>query len=664
MSVTPKERLDLLYEPCYSKEELQEHIRAFLKIDIPAHTVDEDSNSNPMELLWSLYNTMLTGVGPQRVVVAAARNSMKSLSAAIIRFYAMIHFRRTGTHLAATMDQSQTLLMYLDRFLIIDGVREYLNASNTRMKELKNLPVNGFTRNGSCILRIAVATKTGVNSQRGSFNTRDETELIPASIISEAAFINDPTQDEHRFGPIELDLSSRKLADGIMQDKIDEAEAENPPGDLRLHKWSMVDFMKKCPEEIHRPDLDRKVAYLNTETLETIWDPKEYEQLGAGVQSQYKSINAYHGCETCPAFIACQGRSPKQEGTSIALRDISFVSMVLKAVKDPDTIIAQALNWRPGRSGNVFKMIRKNRHFLKPIHFYKWCFGTYFVPKGLTLEGVLEIIKSKEFWRIAPSKKDIYEALVANGWHITYGVDWGFSPARAVCIVAAYNKRQQRGCVFHVESAQNLANQDWANYIVENIWSKYPGDYICPDMADPASPSYFGRHKVRSLDTKPSRIETGVSQLRSLLFDPVAQCERFVILDEGEDNASLYNSMEKWTHRKSPLGFDFDKYEDDDYCDYCDPTRYALAPYVEDFKIGISSKVAPDELRLEDRVATKDPEAIVLVAQKNELMSQVTEHFSKEFGLDGIFKKQNELVKDPDALLRTKPKTSSIKFKI
>jgi intein/homing endonuclease len=566
---TDSEKMFLLYEPCHTKEELKMHVKVFLKVDMPDTTIDEDSNSNPMELLWDLYRTMLTGKGPQRVVVAAARNSMKSLSAAIIRFYSMIHFRRSGTHLAATADQSSTLLMYLDRFIMVDGIKEYLTTNNTRTKEFKNLPRNSFTKNDSCILRVAVATKKGVNSQRGSFNSRDETELIPPEIIREASFISDPTRDEYRYGPIELDLSSRKIADGTMQEKIDEAEMPNPPGDLRLHKWSMADFMQKCPDEIHRPDLPRKQAFLNTETLETIWSKEQYDALGAGVQNQYKSINAYDGCQTCPAFIACQARAPNQTGTSFGLRDISFVGVILKAVKDPDTIIAQALNWRPGKAGNVFRMIRKNKHFLKPIEFYKWCFGEYFIPQNMNLSLVLKAIEEEEFWRIAPTKTDIYNAFQTFGWSITYGVDWGFSPASATCIVTAYNKRQQRAAVFHVEFAQNLANQDWANYIIDNIWSKYKGDYVCPDTADKSSPTYFGRRKVPAIDYKPARINTGVSQLRSLLFDPVAQVERLVILDEGEGNQNMYTAMEKWAHKKSPLGFDFDKFEDDNYCDYC-----------------------------------------------------------------------------------------------
>ena len=662
MAVTPEQRLSLLYEPCSSKEELHQHIKSFLKIDVPMHTIDEDSNSNPLELLWSVYHTMLTGKGPQRVVVASARNSMKSLSAAIIRFYSMIHFRRTGTHLAATMDQSATLLMYLDRFLMIDGVKEYIAATNTRMKELKGLPRNSFTKNSQCVLRIAVATKKGVNSQRGSFNTRDETELIPKEIIQESAFIADPTQDEHRFGPIELDLSSRKLADGIMQEKIDEAEGDNPPAGLRLHKWSMVDFMRKCPEEIHRPDLPKVNAYLNAESLETIWNQEEYDSLGAGIQSQYKTISAFEGCKTCPAFIACQARAPKQEGTSIGLRDINFVGMVLSSVKDPDTIIAQALNWRPGRSGNVFKMIRKNKHLLKPIQFYKWCFGQYWLPKGTTIEEFAAAVSSGELWRFSPSKAEIYKAFIENGWSLTYGVDWGFSPARATCIVTAYHKRFQKAAVLHVESSQNMANQDWAKHIATNIWTKYPGDFICPDMADPASPSYFARHGIRSLDTKPSRIETGVSQIRSLLFDPVAQTERFVILDEGEDNVQLYTSMFKWTHRKSPLGFDFDKYEDDDYCDYCDPTRYSLAPYVELFRIGINVATKPAEASLESLVAQNDPEALAMVAQRSELMSQVAEHFKSDHGLENIFQTQKRMIKNPEP---DKPKRpgAGVKFK-
>lgn len=631
-----QERLFLLYDLCDTKEELQEHIRIFLNIDLPSHTVDPDSTSNPMDFVWEIYECMLTGKGRTRHVVAAARNTTKTLSACIIRFYSLIHFRRSGTHLAATLDQSQSAVKYLDKFLDIPGVKEYVTISNTRNKKLENLPVNRFTKNSSCEMRVAVATKKGVNSARGSFNCRDETDLLPPEIIAESSYISDPTQDEYRYAPIEMDLSSRKSNDGPMQDKIDEAEGKNPPDDLKLHKWNVVDWMQRCPTHVHKPELGKFHAFVNSETLKPTWGLEEYESMGVTEKSLQIPAMAYEGCKTCPVFPVCRGKTADQPGTSKMLRDIPFVSSVMKAVKDPDSIIAQMVNARPGSSSKVFKMFKRRLHFLDYNKMYKFITG-YDPHYNIT------------------STEEIYNILNQNNWVIHYGVDWGFSPASATCIVGAYHRRLDKACVIHVESTQEMANKDWANYIGKNVWNRFPGEFLCPDMADPASPSYFRSLNIPCRDEKPARIETGVSQLRSLLYDVTTHQPRFAILDDGEygQNLFLCEAFEKWTHLKTAMGFNFDKFEDNDYCDFLDPTRYLFDPFIRETTIGFSTHQSTSphglihpQMTEEDKQKVRDQAA---------LQNQMQNHFMQQYQVD-IAKKVES---DPSK----KSKQGAIKFR-
>lgn len=658
--LSPRE--ELLFEICDSREELQQHIRTFLKIDLPDFIVDENSTSTAMDFVWEIYQLMRTGKGPQRHVVAASRNSAKTLTACIIRFYSMIHFRRSGTHLAATLDQSQSAIGYLDKFLGIPEVKKYLTTDNTRNKGLSSLPPNKHTRLDNCRLRVSVATKKGVNSQRGSLNMRDETDLLPPAIIAESGFIADPTQDEHRFGPIEIDLSSRKTNNGPMQEKIDEAEGNDPPADLRLHKWSMVDWMFKCPTDIHRPDLPQFKSWVNTDNLKITWDEEIFKRLPQTEKTLNHEIMAYHGCKSCPAFVVCQSRSPKQESKSRMLRDISFVSLILKTVKVAEAIIAQALNMKPESSSIVFKTFRRHRHYLQPHEFYKFITGVYWNPDRMSEEEIDDGLMSGDLLtliKITPDKDTIYKALVELGWDINYGVDWGWSPASAVCIVSAYHRRQKRGCVLHVASSHEHANVDWAKYIATELWSKWPGDLVCPDMADPASPSYFAKHKMPCIDYKPTRIETGVSQLRSLLWNPSAQSEMFAVLDDGDmgENWKLAEAFEKWTYKKTAVGFDYDKFEDNDFCDFLDPSRYSFAPFVEESHISVLSSQSR-VLDLKMGIMTGDKEAIAEYQKKQEFQYQFREHM-ESFGITDPF---NTNVKKEDGKDSTK-KGGSIKFK-
>ncbi|MEM4379366.1 MAG: Hint domain-containing protein, partial [Thermoplasmatales archaeon] len=564
---------ELFWQPVESREELQEHIRTFLKIDLPDEKVDEESNSTPLDFVWNIYQVMLTNKGPHIFTIAAARNTAKTLVSSIVRFYAMIHFRRSGTHLAANLQQSNAASSYLDKFLLNSLAAPYIVTNNKREKHLKNLPANTFTKNDECKLLIAVATVAGVNSQRGSLNTRDELDLIDTAILSEAAYIADPTQDEHKFDPIEINLSSRKTATGPIQEKIDEAKSGKNKN-LKLEMWSLADWIERCPSEIHKPEYGKFPAWINKENLKVTWDKAVIDHMTPAEKNIQHEVMGYEGCKTCPIFTICQGRAANQKSKSSMLRSISFVDNIIQTVRDPDKLIAQALNWKPESSSMVFRMFNREKHFLKYIEFYKFCFDTFYNPHNLPFDTVMKIYmeqKSEDLILITPTKADIYREFRRKGWMINYGIDWGYSPAQATCVVVAYNKKYRKAGVLHVAASQRHANPDWAKFIKTNIWPIYPGDLICPDMEDPASPSYFVG--LPCLDTKPKRIETGVSQIRSLMWSPATQSSNFAILDDSDDglgqNELLAKALEQWTHLKTALGFNYEKFEDDNNCDFC-----------------------------------------------------------------------------------------------
>jgi len=677
------DKLKFLLEPCQTADELDKWLRFWLKLELPWDTVDEDSTSSPLKLVWSVYKVLMTGQGPAKHIVAAARNTAKTVDASVIQFCSLLHFRRDGAHIASILDQSMTAIRYLDTYMNIPELVPYRNIDNVRLKQFTNLPPNDYTTKSESTLRVVTATKKGANSPRASLLTLDEVDLTPMEILSEVAYIADPTRDGHRFGPVFVYLSSRKTNDGPIQKLQDQAleQKQLTLKRIKLHKWSQVDYMEKCLPEIHKPEHGPMPAFIHTESLETVWGKDTFEAtVPDSLKPQYKEVNAFEGCKTCPAFIACQGRSAKQRGDSQMLRTRQVVGDILDAVGDPQVIIAQSLNWRPESTAIVFKTFTPHRHIKSPIDFYEWCIGKRFNPDKLTekeLDEIEEDGAAIQLKRITPNKLDIYEALREQSWTIFAGCDWGYNPDPAVIIVGAYHKKTRRTVILHTANALNHANHVWAQHIAEQIYPLMPFEYIGPDMADPASPTYFAKYRIRSLDSKPARIETGVSFLRGLMWNPITQQSCFAVLDDSQDypgkqelgreqgNWMLISAMQRWTHKKLATGgWDMTKFEDNKWTHPIDALRYGLAPMVEEAHIGISVKVGPNELLLEERVMNKDPEAIEMVAQKNELMSQVTDHFAKEFGLEGIFKKQNEMVKDPEALVRTKPKTSSIKFKI
>lgn len=652
------DKLKLLIEPCLTAEALDNYLRAFLKLELPWDTVDEDSTSAPLKFVWQVYNVLLTGKGPTRHVVAAARNTTKTLTSSIIQFLSLLHFRRDGAHIAAILDQSLTSIRYLDSFLGIPELAPYRLVDNARTKRLLNLPANDYTKKSEATLRVVTATKKGANSPRASLLTLDEVDLTPKEILSEVAYVADPTRDGHRFDPVFIYLSSRKSNDGPIQDLIDKAERSQinltTNSRIKLHKWSTVDFMEKCADDIHLPEHGPQVAYIHTETLETIWGKEDFEAKVAGnIRGQWKEVSAWEGCKSCPAFIACQGRSVKQRGTSGMLRSRNFVGDVLEAVGDPQVIVAQSLNWKPESTSLVFRSFSYHRNVKDPIEFYEWAIGERFNPDGLEeaeLDRIIEDGTKAELRRITPKKTEIYEALVKAGWTICYGVDWGFKPDPSVVVVAGFHRTQKRCCVIHVESAYEHANNVWADYISTQIWPYMPGEHLAPDMADPASPTYFAKHNVPSLRTKPPRIETGVSFIRSLLWNPILQSTSFCILDDSDGqkhptgqatgNAIMIEEFQRWTHKKTALGWDFNKFEENKWNHTIDALRYALDPFIQDLHITIKSAQPEPEIHtnLDDYRKSREKAIAEEIGRK-----EIAKFFEQEYGLSGIFSKEKQL---------------------
>lgn len=604
-----------------------------------------------------------------------------TLTSSTLQFLSMLHFRRDGVHIAATLDQSSQAILYLDGFMSIPELAPYQNKDNVKVKQFANLPPNSFTSKGDARLKVVTATKKGANSARASFLTFDEVDLTPQEILDEAAWIADPTRDKG-YSPIFVYLSSRKANDGPVQNLLDKAEKENS-GDEKVHKWSATDFMKKCEPEVHKPELGVHMAYVHSETLQTIWGKDKFESsIAETARSQWKEYKAFEGCKTCPAFIPCLGFSAKQRGDSKALRTIKFTSGVFKKISDPAVVISQGLNWKPEITALVFRSFSRYKHVQHPIDFYKWVTdGKRYNPLNLPDEELDALEQSNDFSEllsITPSKSKIYDAMVDAGWTMVGGTDFGYTDP-AVTIVAGYHKRWRRVAILTLESETGFANHLWAEHVCKNLLNKFPVEFMGPDTADPASPSYFTKHDVPALDSKPSRIEPGVSFIRGMLWDPMTQSVNFAILEDSQmdnKNTMLIEAMEHWTHHKTPLGYDMSKFADNEWTHPIDALRYALHPFQEEFEIKANIKVGPPEINLEIAAAGGDPEAIKIIKEKSELMNQLSSHMAEQFGLNNIFAPAGDYSaetlhrdnnpyapKEPDKPKKPK-KSGGIKFKI
>jgi len=654
-------KLKYIIEPAQNIEELDLYLNRVLNIELPWDTVDEMSTSSPLKFVWSVYDTLLHGrpTDPHRFVTAASRNSTKTLTSSIIQYLSLLHFRRDSVQIAATLNQSGQAIAYIDKFVQAhEELLVYKQKDNVRKKAFINLPPNDYTTRSYATLQVVTATKKGANAPRASLLIYDEVDLTDPAILSEAAMIADPAVryfpdgSTERRDPVSIYLSSRKSNDGPIQKLIEQAESSDAKRKrVSLHKWSVADMMEQCKPEVHKPELGPITAYMNPDTLETIW-PNKQHQLSEEAKLRFKEIKAWKGCEVCPAWLACQGRSVKQQGTSSILRAPSFVGQILDDTGDSNTIIAQLLNWKPETTGIVFKAFNRHTHVKGPRDFYEFVTnGKLYLPNNLTVEEVAEIETDgthEEIDLITPSKEILYKAMIDNGWNVGAGVDWGYDPDPAVCVVAGYHRKRNACAVLHIEASDPkngiiYANHSWAEHVSTRIHPRFPFEFVAPDQADPSSTTFFAKYGVKSLDRKqkPKRIVTGVSFIRGMHFNPTTNTSQFAILDDYEtenNNIMMIEAMEKWTHARDPLGrYMFDKFADDKYTHSIDALRYYLHPYTKEraMRISVGSDMEGATIRdLSDMARAGNIAAAEKMKEINTLENAMKEHFQNEFGIN------------------------------
>lgn len=178
----------LLFKPCPTKEELQRWVVHFLGLDLPDCTVDESSNSNPLDFVWELYKQAVYDNDPDfdRILAYANRGGYKTLSASVIEILMVFHDQRSVVHLASVEEQSVNCLEYVKKQLRKPAFSPFITQNDARgiqitryegqgvyltpkeyqaLPELKKLEFQELVS----MIEIVVATPQSVNGKHSSF---------------------------------------------------------------------------------------------------------------------------------------------------------------------------------------------------------------------------------------------------------------------------------------------------------------------------------------------------------------------------------------------------------------------------------------------------------------------------------------------------------------
>jgi hypothetical protein len=595
-----------------TRESLKAWLLVFLDVDLSDSRIDENSTSTAFEMVWSVYESMITG-DPAKThhVVAVARGGAKTLSAVIIEILAMLHFGRDVVHCAAEEHQSVTALGWFDK-LIIDNkhIQGFIDKSNKRSRRFTNLPKSEYRSRSYCELNVVIATLSGVNGKRGHLIVCDELDLVDPTVLSELAYIQVPLDGRTC---ISLFLSSRQSSSGPIQKKID--MAADPRNDITLHTWSVVDLMKKCSPEVYKSDSEKQEMHINNYTL-GLMESTDFKALTPTLQSEYSSVHLHEGCMRCPIVSVCRGRAIQQTSENKYLRSIADVKNLIIQSGSPASIIARVLNLKPESNGLVFSFFERRKHFRPIDEVWEFAFGekpSHYVTKLMLCNKLREL-----------------------DWHIINGVDFGYSPDPATSVLIGYQSSSGKLIVINVENATMYDNESWLQYVKESVYDVYGFDTIAPDLAYVVALKKARILGMPAREFSKPKVEPGVSFIRQKLYSPISQQTRFMLVAD-QKNEFMAQEFESWSYMKTNSGYLHGQFQKDGPNHSLDALRYAINSFI----VKDSSRPVYGTKQALD---VNNPQYIQQ-KQVKETTNQIADFYKQNFGVDLTSPADKELKK-------------------
>lgn len=497
-----------LFTLCDDKVHLYRWIKVFLGLDMPNVIVCDDdqrnppSNSSPMDLIWEMYKQARDGKDNHftQVLGFAARDSFKTLGAAIIETLCLFHLDRDVGHMAAIEPQAKNCQKYVENFLKRPILREYLTSKNKREIEItKYVSDNGdiispvqwsqldlikqsYYKEKINSIKIVICTVEAANGLHVPFVVVDECDLVDPAAFEEAKMIPSMTRDGKL--PITFYTSTRKYSFGLVQKEIDDSQNSN----LQVRHWNLIDVTQACPPERHLPNKPMVNIFYSESKLKAISE-EDWYLLSEKEKEQYDTRLGYEGClSNCKLFAQCKTRlATKQTSRSPLLKPIEHVQALFSKVS-LESGKSQLMCWKPSSEGLIYPNFSREVHMLTPAQ-------------------IAEKITGDKF-QDSFSKPQLINMLKSLGAVFYCGMDHGFTHHFSVVTGALIGHILY---IIDVISVPRLELQQKVDLCKEKI--KHFSPVIYPDNAYPADNVTFRRHGFRMVDFKKD-ILAGVEGVR------------------------------------------------------------------------------------------------------------------------------------------------------
>jgi hypothetical protein len=537
-----KELSDLMFKKLDSAQELKEWVMAFLGLDMPIHSVDPDSNSSPVDAMWSIYETVKNNTGDVTpgFIMLSARECYKTLGASILEVLLMLHFEVTIAHMAAILSQSSKAIQYINYFFgKVQPLLEVRGWTNTSQNKNK---IEYRTPEGEDVyIRVIVCTLGGANSEHTSLMFVDEIDVVKDPMAyEEAKMIPGYTKGIH---PLTVKLSTRKFSFGLMQAEIDKAAPGPESSGDQIVRWNILDVTERCPETRHKPELPKVDLYVAKSLPLRHITPSEHAALSDVEKPKWEYVpQAHGGCQDCKLFAVCKTRLSKRgpEATKGLYKPISAVINNFKKL-NPDMAEAQLMCWKPSSKGLVYPRFETQGNTLQLLDAFKTLLGEdmkdtarelgWNLPARFTTDDLIDLMKKL--------KIDFYA-----------GVDWGYTHDFVIVIFAKIPNGEI--WVMDCYSMDGLEFSDCLE-VAKVYRDKYsPTKWFC-DQAMPSHIKSFTKNGMKS-PSFTKDVMGGIEALRSKIVDGSGR--RFLKILQREDgaNAKVVAAFQKHHFKLGPDG--------------------------------------------------------------------------------------------------------------
>lgn len=552
--LTLEQERKLLLKPCKTRNELKAWIKYFLNLELPDVTVSRYSDTNPLDVIWQVYDICTNNNNPQKIkelLFVAGRGSGKTLGMAIAELMILLHDKRDVVHVGAIQNQAERCYAYQKNFLYNRKLKNLVMPQDIpedkRILEKANMSKSLFNIGDDKVtIEVLPCTLKACNGPHVPLVVVDEIDTVSGEGVKAFAEINGMLDTRNGKEALRVGISTRKTRYGLMNKQIENADAEG----RTVRRWTAFEFMERCSDE--RSGTEKIPLYVNQDKMEVLTE-EDYNKRDKVKQKDYTMYEGFTGCATCPIFSICLTDAKKQTSTSPMLKNLD-VDLIQKVKSGgADWALAQLMNLKPSVEGIIY------REYDEKVHLKDW-------------NQMWHLLTGKEF--PGECTHDVFVMKCHEmGLPAYAGIDWGYSSPNTVVIF--FIDKRDNVYVVKTDGMTQISTPTWIHHIKTKYHLKYRIQLYVPDQADQGAIQEMQKAGLPvANDAKKPEIMAGIQIIKKLLKVPGGMEAKLFLAKETtkhiQEEFTLY-------HYKSDAAGIVTDVPDTDNDHWLDAIRYPLS---------------------------------------------------------------------------------------